>query len=212
MSTHIDELVAIASPALSESTPRLSAHCTSLGGPLTNDVLRLLWTRNGFFAFEGALHVYPSTQEVGVIDIERWNERSLWREAYDELTGGALFFAQDAFGGQFCIDKSAIWRFDPETAEREKIGDSVEEWAAMVLENPGLHTGWKLAHAWQSHFRALKPGMRLVPKTPFVLGGEFTIHNLHAVECVTAMRFYGELAVQLHNHREGARIQLRVVD
>ncbi len=78
--------------------------------PLVEDLINLLNKRNGFYGFESALHVFSvetDGEEIGLID---WNDNSLWIDCYDDLARNAIFFAEDVFGGQFCIKKMAYTR------------------------------------------------------------------------------------------------------
>lgn len=52
--------------------------------------------------------------------------------------------------------------------------------------------------------------MRLVPKTPFVLGGGYNLDNLYALEASESMRYRGSIATQLRDLPDGAAVQLRV--
>lgn len=207
-----DRLVAHAGPALSQSTPRLTDGCADLAGPLGKDVLALLWSRNGFLAFDAALYVLPSASESEAIGLAEWNADSLWRSAYKGLADGALFFALDLFGGQFGIANGEVFRFDPETGSREMMANSLEGWAHQILEDPGNETGWSLAVEWQNQFDAIDAAHRLIPKRPFVLGGEFTVDNLHPVESVKAMKFYSNLAIQIRDLPDGSQVSLQVVE
>jgi hypothetical protein len=209
---NIQRLLEISGPALSESTPRLAGECSALAGGLGPQLLQMLWARNGFYAFEAALHVLPLCDQHGEMSLEEWNASMLWRSAYGTLADGALFFAEDVFGGQFCIVNDAVFRFDPETGDKELLAATVDEWAGVLLAEHETQTGWPLAHEWQQRFGVLRPQTRLVPKLPFVLGGEFTVTNLHSLNSVEAMRFYAEVAVQIRDAPDGAKIQLRVVD
>ena len=204
MTSNIERLVSIGTPPLSDGTPRLTGECLELAGALGPQLLQLLWARNGFFAFESALHVRPLSDYPGEFGIFEWNQFLLWRHA------DALFFAEDIFGGQFCIAHDKIHRFDPETAESHEIAQGFEDWAGLILSDSDAQTGWPLAHAWQKQNGPLGTGRRLVPITPFVLGGDFVVHNLALMEDVRAMQFYGELARQIHGAREGTKIEFRV--
>jgi hypothetical protein len=212
MTDNIDKLLRIASPALSESTPRLTEECSALAGALARELLALLWARNGFYAFEAALHVRPASDFIGELGIEEWNAPALWRSSYRGLADNLLFFAEDIFGGQFGIAAGAVHRFDPETGDRQQIATSLDAWADFVLVESRSQTGWPLAHEWQERFGPLPKGKRLVPKVPFVLGGEFEVANLDALEGVKAMRFYADLAIQLHDAPDGSQVQLRIVE
>lgn len=210
--TEIQRLINVAGSALSESTPRISEESSRLAGSSINQLLQLLWARNGFYAFESALHVYPISDEPGAVGLNQWNAGSLWRDAYGGLADDLLFFAEDVFGGQFCITDGEICRFNSETGLRERIAGSIDDWARLMLADTNVQTGWPLAHEWQQRFRPLLPGERLVPKVPFVLGGEFEVSNLHALDGVKAMRFYGNLAVQIRDAPDGTQVHWSVED
>lgn len=212
MSESFQQLLRVASGALSESTPRLSVECSRLAGRLAPDLLVLLWARNGFLAYDGALEVFPAGEDSDTMTLDRWNSESLWRFEYGALADGCLFFAQDALGAQFCVYADAIYRFDPETAEKEYLTSSIAEWAEAVCVEPDFQTGFPLLNEWISVNGELPIGRRLVPKIPFVLGGEYRAENLYAVEAAAAMRFYGHLAMQIHGLPDGARVELRVID
>jgi len=173
----------------------------------------LLWQRNGFYAFESALHVFPAcSHPEDLICLSEWNLASCWRSSYNSLADGALFFGEDVFGGQFCLYRDAVCYFHPETGEKRPIANDIEEWAKLVLKKHRSLTGWPLAHDWQLKHGPLPPMRRLVPKVPFVLGGEFSVDNLYALDSVEAMQYYGQLAVQIHDAPDGAQISLRVIE
>lgn len=81
MTTNIDRLLEVASPPLSESTPRLTGECSALAGRLAPELLALLWARNGFYTFESALHVRPLSDQAGELGIAEWNAPTLRRSA-----------------------------------------------------------------------------------------------------------------------------------
>lgn len=206
------KLTALAGPALSDASPQLAGECLLLAGELGKELLDLLWERNGFYAFESALHVFPADESRRLVGISQWNAQTLWRAEYDGLADGCLFFAQDLVGGQFCIYQSAVCKFDPETGAKERLAGSIESWCATVVDDFKAQTLWALAHEWQARNGPLKPGVRLVPKTPFVLGGDYTTENLYVAEAMKAMRFYADLAKQLRDLPDGARVRLKSVD
>ncbi|RZU53302.1 hypothetical protein EV385_5217 [Krasilnikovia cinnamomea] len=128
------------------------------------------------------------------------------------MAEGILFFAEDIFGGQFGIKDDAIYSFDPETGEAAHLASSVDEWVRAVLGDYEFVTGYPLAHQWQAQYGVLPIGERLVPKRPFVLGGDYTPENLVALEAAKGMRFRGDLAVQLRDLPDGASIKFKIVD
>lgn len=80
------------------------------------------------------------------------------------------FFAEDVFGGRFCIKNSKVYTFDPETGSLEYLADDIESWAQILLSDYEVLTGYPLAHQWQKQNGQLAAGKRLLPKVPFVLG------------------------------------------
>ena len=209
--TRTEKLISISSEALGakvEAIPEFFGNYAL--GP---ELFQLLAARNGFYAFEHALHVVPLRSDItGTMTLEDWNSDTLWRNAYGGLADGLLFFAEDIFGDQFCLSatQAGILRFSAETGETTLLAESVEKWADLLLSNCKIETGWQLAHEWQAKNGQLQFGQRLQPKIPFVLGGKYQLDNLYAGDAVERMLFNGDLASQLKDLPDGAQIRLRV--
>lgn len=172
MTSSIDKLVSIGGiPLLDgialESNPRNDS-------PIDLSLRSLLSKKNGFYAFESALHIFPSSSTTNEIGLDEWNCPSTWiNEFQDRGDCSGTFFAEDLFGVQFRISSKGIFTFDPETSEQEKIANNLEEWAYLILDDYSVMTGYQLAHEWQKKNGRLPNNCRLIPKTPFVLGGHF---------------------------------------
>ncbi|MBH3414533.1 SMI1/KNR4 family protein [Pseudomonas putida] len=120
------------------------------------------------------------------------------------------FFAEDVFGGQFCIKDSKVYTFDPETGSLEYLADDIESWVQMLLSDYEVLTGYPLAHQWQKQNGQLPAGKRLLPKVPFVLGGEFVLDNLYLADAVEGMKFRADIAIQIKELPDGAQIRLNI--
>ncbi|WP_448123670.1 SMI1/KNR4 family protein [Pseudomonas veronii] len=206
----LDKLLSNASSSLSEHDPEMLGQSRRLAGTLADQLLGMLCQRNGFYALESALHVFPthsSQNEIGICD---WNESALWRSGYKGLADGCLFFAEDVFGGQFCIKDSKVYTFDPETGSLEYLADDIESWAQILLSDYEVLTGYPLAHQWQKQNGQLAAGKRLLPKVPFVLGGEFVLDNLYLADAVEGMRFRADIVSQIKELPDGAQIRLNI--
>lgn len=204
--TSTKQLLGLSSASLSQDLPNLSRECLALAGELGGELMGLLRTTNGFYAFENALHFFPARTSLLSVGIEEWNAASSWREEYGNLANGCLFFAEDVFGGQFCIFEDRVWSFDPETGERTEIGSTLDDWARAILNDYRVLTGHPLAHAWQVRYGTLPEGMRLVPRVPFVCNGAFSIENISVMDAEKAMRIRGGLARQIQGLPDGASI------
>lgn len=208
--TSLDKLLTNASLPLSEHKPEILGSPRRLAGALVSQLLEMLYKRNGFYALESALHVFPTHSSKDEIGICEWNENTLWCSAYKGFTDGCLFFAEDIFGGQFCIKDSKIYIFDPETGLLEYLADDIESWAKLVINDYEVLTGYSLAHKWQKQYGLLPAGKRLLPKVPFVMGGEFVLDNLYLVDAVEGMKFRANIACQIKDLPDGAQVRFNI--
>jgi Protein of unknown function DUF2625 len=172
--------------------------------------LRELYQRNGFFAFESALEVFPIGHSEKSYPLSEWNDESSWIKFYQELRPSGFFFAQSVLGDQFFFN-GGFYLFEPETGEISYFSESLESWAERVLDDYELLTGQPLAHEWQIRKGRIPFRSRLVPITPFVLGGVFEPDNLVAMDAMIGMRLRANLALQIKNLPDGATVNYEVV-
>ncbi len=203
--TALDDLLARARAPLG---PSITLSLGADDGPLA-ELARLLSEVNGFTAFNAGIQVFHAGARGIGPELGQWNHRATWRYTYGELTDRLFFFAQDLFGVQFAIDnREHVVRFDPETAERDHIGPSLEDWAAWLLEEPDVRGAHRYATAWQDIHGALEHTTRLIPLRFFTLGGSYDHDNIVVRDAVTCMRIRGPLARQMHDLPDGARVNL----
>lgn len=178
---------------------------------LGTELFSMLQEKNGFYAFESALHVFPLLPDHSN-GLEAWNSASLWRNAYEDLSEGLLFFAEDILQDQFCLSKKqdGVYRFQAETGQVVLMAGSIGEWAERILDNYNVETGWPLLHEWQNKNGPLPPGKRLMPKTPFFLGGEYKLENLWAGDSLEGMRLKANLAMQTRHLPEGSKVRIDI--
>lgn len=212
--TSIEKLLSIGGAAISHQPAVVDFDELGDYAPLGQQLDALLRQRNGFYAFESALHVFPAAthQEEKETNLSQWNSFKLWRFEYADLADRALFFAEDALGNQFCLHDARVRSFDAETGEMSDLADDLERWASQILKDYAVLTAYPLMHQWQTKNGALPVRKRLMPKTPFVLGGNYSLDNLYALDSVTAMRTRGNLARQLKDLPDGARVEFRVIE
>lgn len=195
-----------------------SAGCVVLERMIKHDdtkfqpLAELLDQCNGFWNFDRALLVRASGTDGSPLNIETWNADSTWIDAYRDDLSGLLFFAEDVFGGQFAISDTGVEVVDPETGEREAFAASLEAWAERILDEPEELTGYPLLREWEEACGKLQVGYRLVPRVPFVCGGEFAIENLKATPEVEGMRLRGPLATKIASLPDGATIEFTIED
>jgi hypothetical protein len=207
--TNIEKLLSISSESLA-AKPSVSTEILREYA-LGSELFHMLEQKNGFYAFEFALHVFPLTSDPET-GLEGWNAGSLWRNQYEDLAEGLLFFAEDVLQDQFCFSKkqSGVHRFHAETGQTTFMAESVEEWAGVILSNYRTETGWPFIREWQAKNGPLPLGKRLMPKTPFFLGGEYKVENFWAGNPLEGMRFKADIAMQTRNLPEGAQVKLNI--
>lgn len=207
--TRMQELLSISSEPMAAPPAVMPGFLKSW--PLGAELYAMLEQKNGFYAFESALHVFPLLSDPAS-GLEGWNAENLWRGAYKDLANGLMFFAEDAFQDQFCLSASGVLRFNAETGNTGFIADSLERWADLLLSDCSGQTGWRLAHEWQAVHGPIAPGKRLMPKIPFILGGEYTLDNLWVGNPLEGMLFKADVALQIRDLPDGTKVRLRVTD
>jgi hypothetical protein len=209
MKDEIARLLRLSSASIAESSSLGLFTHDVFARPLGRELAGLLAQRNGFYAFESALLVRPRTFSGCPLGLAQWNDGSLWRHAFEADFSDVLFFAEDIFGTQFCIHRDEISSFDPETGEFYPITKTLRGWAGWIVDDYRVRKGWPLAREWQLHYGAIEPGQRLLPKRPFVLGGELTLGNLYKLNEVEGMLFRASIAIQLRDCPNGSTVILR---
>lgn len=87
---YLQQLIAIAEPALCSEPPEAPPHLLALAGETgAEELLQLLQMKNGFYALARALHVFPTCASHQGFDLVAWNEASLWRGATVRLRRGS---------------------------------------------------------------------------------------------------------------------------
>lgn len=208
----LQKLTDLGSEAIRVEAPDLPLLRSVYGDFAAEQLTAILAKKNGFYAFESALHVLPDIGAPPELGLHEWNETTLWRADYAGMADATVFFAEDIFGKQFCIRERAIGTFEPETGEFEVVAASMEEWAEKILEDYSYWTGHTSARDWQLRYGRLPFGARLVPTMPFVLGGRYDSENLKAMDAVEGMRFRASIATQILDLPDGMQIELKVTD
>lgn len=211
MSAYKDKLLQISSPRIGLDIDILPEEIRGRLGKLEDEYRDIVVERNGFYAFESALHFFPVSSQADIMNAVEWNSRTLWRTHYGNLLpDNAFFFAEDIFGGQFTIFDNRIWQMDPETGSLDAIADSLEEFCRELLSDFEVLTGHPLANEWQSANRSLPQGIRLLPKMLFVMGGDYSVENLYQLDAVKGMQLRGDIATQIKDVPDGAKMKLVV--
>ncbi len=209
---NLDKLTTLGSKAIAaEIKPDEVREWLNLPLQQKEELLYLLGLKNGFYAFESALHVFPFSMIDcnNRQDLLRWNAPGLWRCEYGSDAENLFFFAEDILGYQFCFFDDRVGRFDPETGGVDDICRTLEEWASIVCEDFEFHTGYHIAHNWQAAKGPLQEGNRLVPIIPLITSeGSYELGNFYEVDAVTGMLSRAEFARQIKSVPDGGKIRI----
>ncbi len=168
-----------------------------------SELQNFLNIKNGFYAFEGALHFF-STDELKNYD--------MWKDSYKGLADNIFCFAEDTFGNQFCIQNNVIYFFDAETGDTEFLANNLEEWAKIIINDYNFHTAFPIMRDWQAKNGMLPLNKRLIPKKLFILGGECNIDNLYAMDSIKSMQLRGEIANQIKELPDGSKVNFHITE
>jgi hypothetical protein len=168
---------------------------------------------NGGYFWGGALLVRPAHRVADApLGVAAWNDPPLWKGEYDSACNEMTFFAEDAFGVQFGVDKGEVVQFDPETARAVTVAGTLDGWCHELLRDPEYYTGFPVLAAWEQKHHPLPVGYRLVPKTLFMLGGEFHSDNMICKSEVEGMRIRSGYWKATKDLPDGTKIEFKVGD
>lgn len=169
----------------------------------------LSW-RNGILSPDSALWIRGcGTSRYG---LSEWNSSKGWRAGYGSVIDGLFFFAEDAFGCQWCLGADSVMSFDPETAEIVEFAASLGEWAERVIGDYDSLTGAWVTRQWQAANGPLPYGTRMIPAIPFVLGGLFDLTNVRPIDCWDGAESRADIWNQIKDLPDGATVKWKVID
>jgi hypothetical protein len=167
---------------------------------LHRELINILNVSNGFFCFEKALKFYAVSEIKEINNI-------IYTSLESSIVDNSLYFAQDIFANQFCIKGEKIYLFDIESFEYEFVADSFQEWEKEILSDYNYFTGYSLAHEWQLK-HILNDDERLNSKQPFILGGEYNINNLFALNTIKIIEYKLNIGIQLLDVKDGDNVNI----
>ena len=94
----LHRLAAIGSRPIGNKPPDPDRLLEVFRASATSHLLAILSQKNGFYAFEGALHVFPDVGVAPELGLYVWNQENLWKADYRGMADATVFFAEDAFG------------------------------------------------------------------------------------------------------------------
>lgn len=166
---------------------------------------------DGYF-FNNALHLYGFSKENEFHDLYYRNHFFKNKYSWVENINHIICFGEDIFGNQFVHYLEGFGIFFIETSEIEFISKDFSGWLRLITEDIDYYTGESLAIEWFQQNGKLEFYERLIPKKPFVLGGDYEIFNLYNKNFEYIVGFMSDIARQIHNLPNGSKIDIEIME
>jgi len=164
---------------------------------------------NGGFFFNKSLIVYGFGHIPQYSSFVEMN--LLINSLYVSIAPRAQYFGCDFLGNQFAFFENNVHFFNLETGKFEFLSPNFEEWKAVISSDLDYYTGQSLVIEWETKIGKLDFSERLCPKKPFVIGGEYVVDNLFALNMKSLLQYNYEIAKQIHHLPDGAEIVLKII-
>lgn len=105
--------MSIGGVAISPSTHLSGSVFKAIAETAANGLTDLLRAKNGFYAFESALHFYPAQRNGIELGLPEWNGPELWVSEYKGLADGCFFLLKTYSAASFARNKMGATRSIP---------------------------------------------------------------------------------------------------
>ena len=126
----------------------------------------------------------------------------------------AKVIAENEFGNLIIKDEDGkFWRLCPEDVYCEVIANNDTEYNALVKDEE-FNQDWfmePLLKLAVTKFGPLKEDLKYTLAVPDSLGGEYKASNIKLVDHHRIIRFFGELAQEIHLAADGAKIKVKPI-
>ncbi len=108
----------------------------------------------------------------------------------------------------------SYWRLSPEECKCEKVAANREELDTLSRDQQFLADWYmsRLTNEARSRLGELAEGRKYCLKIPSVLGGEYGGENLATAPIVDLVRMSGDVAKQIRDLPDGAKVRFKFVD
>ncbi|QLB12915.1 hypothetical protein EV697_102415 [Bisgaardia hudsonensis] len=169
-------------------------------GYIAKELNSILSIKNGFELFEGCMRFLPW-------DLNTSRNILSWNNYISSLFHTDLFFFSDnVLGEGFCFKGYEIGRFDFETCEFEFIASNMENFIKSLFSDFNYFSAYSIGITWQRYYRKIGFDEVLMPKIPFVLGGDYDVNNLYLSTINKGLRIKNELYNKVKNINDGERV------
>ena len=173
---------------------------------------RLLELANGAFLHGHALHLFGACAGPPWHSLSAWNAPDGWRRGYGSDTDGLTFFAEDAFGDQFAYSGRGgeVVSFEAELGRIIPAAPTFVDWLEEMIERPRAVLPVDVMEAQEIEHKHHRPGTQLFAYPPLCTAESREDVTIGHVDAIEAMRFRGQLALQLRAMPPGSRVKIEI--
>ena len=169
----------------------------------------LLEEHNGFIQYNGGLHVRGACKAPAWHSLrDAWLGPNAFHRLYPDVRPDDVPFGEDCMGDQFLLRGSEVWRLYAETGEVESLEWTFEEFFENVEDDPGEHLGLHPLLKFQREGGKLQPGELLAAWPPFCVEESEAGISLKAIPSEERHRFLADLAKQIRELPDGAKLEI----
>jgi hypothetical protein len=154
---------------------------------------------SGDSAFGGALR-FLSPDDSDLIEVIREN--------YGDLSPNIEFFAADAFGVYYGLNKRGkVAIFWTETADIEEIDVSQDEFYELILDDPDSTINLSFYRMAVETYGRIEKHQDFALKVESALGGAMTLENIYICDAAQHLAVLAKIARQIHSIPIGTRFK-----
>jgi hypothetical protein len=166
---------------------------------------RLLSDVNGFILYEGALHVRGASLTPEWHSLrEAWRGPNAFSLLYPDVSPSDIPFAQDQVGDQLLLRGDSVLRLFAETGQIEHLADTLSDFFTKV--NTDIERFLNVALGFR-----MDPGQLFHAFPPFCFQQSENA-SLKPLPAIEVIRFHADLAKQIRDIPDGAKVEIKVTD
>lgn len=168
---------------------------------------------NGCVLFDGGLHIRGAVQSPDWHSLRNvWHGDLALSKLFPEVKDSDVPFAQDCLGDQFLLRSGLVHRLEAERGAVESLEMGFEAFLNRAHENPVEFLSLEPLLQFLSEGGDLKPGQLLNAYPPFLMQEAADGVSLKAVSMFEQIGFLADLATQIRELAEGARVKINLIN
>jgi len=173
----------------------------------------LLVQVNGFIQFGGGFHLRGACREPLWHSLSHaWAGPTALFRLFPAVKDTDVPFAQDGLGDQYLLRNGRVLRLQAETGEISELSHSLSSFLEAIQREPVETLQLQPLLAFWEDGGELEPGQLLSVYPPFCTRESAAGVSYRAIPAAERIGFLANLATQLANHPDGAKVRFMVME